>query len=206
MKRVDGVEVGTWDELHQLVRRASDQRRAASFEIERVDDDGVPVFLTLAAEPEARPAATYGFNLRRKQYVYRVDGFGEAIGFGALCSWKFLQDTWVTMKRMVTRDISTKNLGGIITIGAVSYSFAESGWVKLFFFLCLLSINLAFLNVLPIPVLDGGHLFFLIVEKIKGSPVSDRVLGYSQMIGVVLILTLLVYVTYNDLARWVFRS
>ena len=60
-------------------------------------------------------------------------------------------------------------------IGAVSFSLAEQGWPKLFFFLCLLSINLAVINVLPIPVLDGGHLFFLIVETIKGSPVSEGV-------------------------------
>jgi regulator of sigma E protease len=66
----------------------------------------------------------------------------------------------------------------------------------------MLSINLAFLNVLPIPVLDGGHLFFLLVEKIKGSPVSERVLGYSQMVGVVLIISLMVYVTFNDVVRW----
>ena len=68
-----------------------------------------------------------------------------------------------------------------------------------------MSINLAFLNVLPIPVLDGGHLFFLLVEKLKGSPVSNRVLGTSQAVGVVLILSLMVYVTYNDLMRWVIK-
>jgi regulator of sigma E protease len=66
----------------------------------------------------------------------------------------------------------------------------------------MLSMNLAFLNVLPIPVLDGGHLFFLLVEKIKGSPVSERVLSYSQMVGVVLIVSLMVYVTFNDIKRW----
>ena len=96
----------------------------------------------------------------------------------------------------------TDQIGGIITIGAVSYSWAEAGWTKLFFFLCMLSINLAVLNVLPIPVLDGGHLFFLLIEKLKGSPVSDRVYGYSQMVGMVLILSLMVYVLYNDVNRW----
>jgi regulator of sigma E protease len=66
----------------------------------------------------------------------------------------------------------------------------------------MLSLQLAFLNVLPIPLLDGGHLFFLAVEKLKGSPVSERVFGYSQMVGLVLILSLVVYVTYNDIQRW----
>ena len=112
-----------------------------------------------------------------------------------------IQDTWLTVKKMIVGDVSTKSISGIITIGNVSYEVAKTGWTKLFFFLCLLSINLAIFNVLPIPVLDGGHLFFLIIEKIKGSPVSDRVLGYSQMVGVVLILSLLVYVTYNDILR-----
>jgi regulator of sigma E protease len=65
----------------------------------------------------------------------------------------------------------------------------------------MLSMNLAFINVLPIPVLDGGHLFFLIVEKLKGGPVSERVHGYSQLVGLVLILSLMVYVTFNDIVR-----
>ena len=112
-----------------------------------------------------------------------------------------MTDAWLTLKKMLTAEVSTENLGGIITISSVSYSFAADGWAKLFFFLCMLSINLAFINVLPIPVLDGGHLFFCLVEAIKGSPVSERTLGYSQVVGLVLILTLMVYVTYQDVMR-----
>ena len=118
-------------------------------------------------------------------------------------SWRFLTDTWLTLKKMVTGEVSTENMGGIITISAVSYDQAGQGWAKLFFFLCMLSINLAFLNVLPIPVLDGGHLFFCLVEAVKGSPVSERTLGYSQIVGLVLILTLMVYVTYQDVMRFI---
>ena len=69
--------------------------------------------------------------------------------------------------------------------------------------MALLSINLGVLNLLPVPVLDGGHLFFLLIEKVKGSPVSERVLGYSQMVGMVLIVSLMVYVTFNDIKRWI---
>ena len=72
---------------------------------------------------------------------------------------------------------------------------------KFFFFLCVLSMNLAFLNVLPIPLLDGGHLFFLLIEKLKGSPVSDKIMGYSQLAGLVLIGFIFVYIIYNDVAR-----
>ena len=134
--------------------------------------------------------------------MYRATSVGEAVRVGFQSSWKFIVDAWTTIKRILLGQVSGENLGGIITIGAVSYSWASVGMAKLLFFLCMLSMNLAFLNVLPIPVLDGGHLLFLLIEKIKGSPVSERVLGYSQLVGIVLILSLMIYVTYNDLVRW----
>ncbi len=65
----------------------------------------------------------------------------------------------------------------------------------------LVNINLAIFNLLPIPVLDGGHLLFLLIEKVKGSPVSNRVMGYSQVVGLVFVLLLVLFVTYNDIVR-----
>jgi len=199
--QIDGTDVTSWDDLRQLVERAGSQERAALFRVRR---PGESAHLELAVTPERRPLATYGLRLKQAQYVYRSENLGAALVFGAQYSWRFLEESWLALKRMLTRDVSPKNVGGIITIGAVTYSMTEAGWIKFFFFLCLVSINLAFLNVLPIPVLDGGHLLFLIIEKLKGSPVSERVLGTSQAVGVVLLLSLMVYVTYNDLVRWFF--
>ena len=68
-------------------------------------------------------------------------------------------------------------------------------------FLAMVSINLAILNILPIPVLDGGWLVFLIIEKIKGSPVSERTMAYFQWAGLIFVLGLMVYVTWNDVIR-----
>ena len=62
-------------------------------------------------------------------------------------------------------------------------------------------VNLAFVNLIPVPVLDGGHLLFLLIEKVKGSPVSTKVFGYSQIIGLVFVLLLVIFVTYNDILR-----
>jgi regulator of sigma E protease len=199
---IDGTEVDGWASIRTLVERAGREERGAEFRVRRA---GEYDHLTITVVPEARPVASYGLSLRQAEYIYRSESFGAALLFGARYSWRFLEDSWLTLQRMLTRDVSPKNVGGIITISAVSYSLTEAGWIKFFFFLCLVSINLAFLNVLPIPVLDGGHLFFLIIEKLKGSPVSNRVLGTSQAVGVVLLLSLMVYVTYNDLVRWVFR-
>ena len=199
---IDGVEVHAWQDVRSLIEKAGSEKREAVFRVRR---PGAPDHLSIAVAPKPLPFPSYGFELRPAKYVYRSESFGAALVFGARYSWLFLEDAWLTLKRMLTWDVSPKNMGGIISISAVSYSLAEDGWIDFLVFLCLVSINLAFLNVLPIPVLDGGHLFFLIIEKLKGSPVSNRVLGTSQAVGVVLLLSLMVYVTYNDLVRWVFR-
>ena len=202
--RVDGTPTRRWSDITPLVVQAGIEGRPCSLSIERVRPDGQRVYPDVEVEPRALPVPEYGFVPRADQYVYRADGVLDAIGVGAFCSWKFLQDTWLTLKRVVLGQVSAEvAVGGPIQIGRLSYELAERGWAYFFFFLCIVSVNLAFINLLPIPVLDGGHLFFLVIEKIKGSPVSERVLGYSQMIGVVLILSLMVFVTYNDLLRWI---
>jgi regulator of sigma E protease len=146
-----------------------------------------------------------GLAFERAEHIVRADGPIDALAIGLSSSWRFLVETGRVLKGLFQGSVAGSNVGGILTIGAVSHTFAESGLAKFFFFLCILSLNLAVLNILPIPVLDGGHLFFLLVEKLKGSPVSERVMGWSQTVGVVLVVSLMVYVTYNDLVRYLFR-
>lgn len=204
---IQGTRVETWDDFQQAAQRLARAEGPVALSVLRRDpDSGATRTVELSIEPRPAVLVDYGFDLLQAQYVYQAAGPAEALSVGVTASWRFLVDTARTLKRMMTREVSTENLGGIITIGVVSHSFAEQGWAKLFFFLCLLSTNLAILNILPIPVLDGGHLFFLLVEGIKGSPVSERTLGYSQVVGLVLILSLMVYVTYNDIARWFLTS
>ncbi|MAB79217.1 MAG: RIP metalloprotease RseP [Planctomycetes bacterium] len=201
--RIDGEAMEDWDDIQRRVLQAGKEERAAVFELARIGPEGESR-LTLSVAPQEHFVPFYGLKPRVDQYLYRSSSFAGAIRFGVRSSWNIMRQSWLMLQRMLFNEVSPKNVGGIITIGAVSYHVADTGWTKLLFFLCLLSINLAFINVLPIPVLDGGHLAFLIVEKIKGTPVSRRTLEYSQMVGVVLLLSLMVYVTYNDLVRWVF--
>jgi len=143
----------------------------------------------------------YGIGIQRAEYVFREKSPLGAIALGCGACVKFLKDSWLTLRGIVTDQVPGKNVGGPIAIGVIAHSFASVSITKFFFFLCILSMNLAFLNVLPIPLLDGGHLFFLLVEKVKGSPVSDKVMGYSQLAGLVLIGFIFVYIFYNDIAR-----
>ena len=195
--RIDGRDITTFTDVQTAAKEAGEDRELA-LEIERGTEA-----IAVRVAPRAWSPPSYGFGIRDAQYVFRTDGPVDAVRAGFGLSWKFLQESWLTLKRILFRQVSGQNIGGIITIGVVSHSFASTGLTKLFYFLCMLSMNLAFLNVLPIPVLDGGHLLFLLIEKLKGSPVSERIHGYSQLVGVVLIVSLMVYVTFNDVVRWI---
>ncbi len=201
--RIDGRDVLVFADVQTAAKEAakeSGQERALALDVQRGTES-----IAVSVAPRAWRPPSYGFGVRDAQYVFRSDGPIDAVRAGFGLSWKFLQESWLTLKRILFRQVSGQNIGGIITIGVVSHSFVSDGIAKLFYFLCMLSMNLAFLNVLPIPVLDGGHLLFLAIEKLKGSPVSERIHGYSQLVGVVLIVSLMVYVTFNDVVRWIVK-
>jgi regulator of sigma E protease len=103
--------------------------------------------------------------------------------------------------RMVIGDLSLKNLSGPITIADYAGQSAKVGWIAYLNFLALISISLGVLNLLPVPVLDGGHLMYYLVEIGKGSPVSERALELGQRIGLALLFTLMAFAIYNDISR-----
>ncbi len=116
-------------------------------------------------------------------------------------TWFYTELTVLTVYKLVTGGISTKNLGGPIMIAQVSGKAARQGVSNLFGWIAVLSINLGFLNLLPIPILDGGHLLFFILEGIRGKPISERVREIALQTGFMLLMLLMVLVFYNDLTR-----
>jgi regulator of sigma E protease len=102
---------------------------------------------------------------------------------------------------LITGTASVKLVGGPILIAQMAGESARSGLVSFLSFMGLLSVNLALINILPIPVLDGGHLMFLSVEKVKGSPMSLRQRATMQQIGLVFLVLLMIFFTYNDFLR-----
>lgn len=115
----------------------------------------------------------------------------------------FFIQTYQTLARLVTGEVSAKNLSGPIGIANIGTQITQhKGWTYLLYFLGMISINLAVLNFLPIPVVDGGHMVFLIIEKIKGSPVSVGVQAAATYIGLFALLGLFIFATFNDIARF----
>jgi RIP metalloprotease RseP len=135
--------------------------------------------------------------------LYEVkEPLGEAFQVGVLQTGRMVKRVMMTLGSLFKGSVSPKNLGGIITIFDQSKKHAEFfGLMRWLLFLAMVSINLAVLNILPIPVLDGGWLMFLLIEKITGRPPSQRVIGVAQWAGLILVLGLMVFVTWNDIAR-----
>lgn len=109
--------------------------------------------------------------------------------------------TFESIVKMIQGLISTANLSGPITIAQVAASSAESGWQSWLGFLALLSISLGALNLLPIPVLDGGHLLFYLIEALTGRPVPERVQGLGYQMGLIMVMSLMAFALYNDFSR-----
>lgn len=152
------------------------------------------------------PTRAHSFDVWNKVVVEEVQTASplEATRLGFMEARNMIGEVFTFLKRMVTGDIAAeKNLGGIITIGTATHSFANQGLIPLFFFLCLISVNLGVLNLLPIPALDGGHMLFAIYEILARRPVSMVVQNTFQVVGVFIVLFLLVFVTFLDIQRLV---
>jgi regulator of sigma E protease len=102
---------------------------------------------------------------------------------------------------MVTGQVSTKNISSVITIAQVANESAQQGLAWFLKFLAVISLSLGILNLLPIPILDGGHILYYLIEAVKGSPLSERALIAGQYIGLALLVTLMSLAFYNDIAR-----
>ncbi|GAA0888107.1 RIP metalloprotease RseP [Rhodanobacter soli] len=116
-------------------------------------------------------------------------------------TWRNTTQTFSMLGKMLTGEASTRNLSGVIGIAEVANASASMGLPWFLQFLALVSLSLAILNLLPIPVLDGGHLLYYLVELIKGSPVSEQAMIVGQYIGLALLFTLMGLAFYNDIHR-----
>ena len=127
-----------------------------------------------------------------------LEGFWRAIEY----NWQISAVTLRSLAKMVTAEISTESISGPITIARYAGYSVQSGGVELLRFLAIISVSLGLLNLLPIPLLDGGHLLFYAIEAVKGSPLSERAMMLGQQLGILLLALLMSLAFYNDIIRF----
>ncbi|MFS2222766.1 sigma E protease regulator RseP [Pantoea sp. B65] len=201
--KVDGQPLGQWQSFVTQVR--DNPGKAMALDVER---QGEVVSLTLT--PEAKPDnSAEGFvgviprviPLPDEYKTVRQYGPFAAIGEATDKTWQLMKLTVGMLGKLVTGDVKLNNLSGPISIAQGAGMSAEYGVIYYLMFLALISVNLGIINLFPLPVLDGGHLLFLAIEKIKGGPVSERVQDFSYRIGSILLVLLMGLALFNDFSR-----
>jgi regulator of sigma E protease len=204
--RVDGVDIKAWSEVLDRVSAvtsgsiAVEVSRAggrASFTLEPTVADGVNP--TTGAP---RKVGRIGIAVRNQ--VVREDvGVGEAVVAGVETTWRMATSVVDVLKGLFSREVAMSNLGGPIEIARTSVAAAKGGAEMLWSLIAFLSLNIAIVNLVPIPVLDGGQMLVTIAEGIKGQALSMRTREWLARIGVFSVLLLIVLVTFNDIKRLV---
>ncbi len=200
----DGQVIDDWEEWVNYVRARPEQTIA--LEVER---DGQRIMLQLTperAEASGEVFGRIGAGVRLQEMpeeLKAVVQYGplESLLNATVKTWEMSFLTLRMMGKMVTGDISLSNLSGPISIARYAGYSASIGFISFLTFLAVVSISLGVLNLLPIPMLDGGHLMYYLAEWIKGSPVSEQVQILGQKIGIAMLLSLMVLAFYNDIIR-----
>jgi len=200
---IDGVKISTWEDMAKMITTSKGQTLSISV----IRSNSMRV-VDVTPEPKIFKNI---FNEDIERYVIGVtasgDFFTKDLNVFQALSQSFIQTyqiTALTIKGVVKLfqgTVSPKTLGGPIMIAQMAGQEARAGVVNFVFFIALISINLAILNFLPIPVLDGGHLLFFFVEAVTGRPVSIKIREIAQQAGIFVLILLMIYVFYNDIAR-----
>jgi regulator of sigma E protease len=200
---IDGSPISSWDDMSRIIQ--SSNGKIMTFAVRR---EGATMVLHISPERvttknifgEAIERYVIGITAAGQSYTKKLNVF-EAFKESILQAYKVTALMVLIIAKLIKGDISTSTLGGPIMIAQMAGAEAKAGFGPLVSFIALISINLAIINFLPIPILDGGHLMFFIIEAIKGRPVSIKVREVAQQIGLFILILLMILVFYNDITR-----
>ena len=195
--------INSWDEMAEIINGSKGQK------IKLAVRRGESTQKFSLAPEQVTTKNIFGEDVQR--YIIGITASGEtyskelnlfqAFSESMIQTYRVTELMVVIIAKLITGDISTDTLGGPIMIAQMAGDSAKAGIGSLIFFIALISVNLAIINLLPIPVLDGGHLLFFSIEAVKGRPVSIKVREIAQQIGLFLLILLMILVFYNDISR-----
>ena len=199
---IDGSPVDGWEALSSRIKGSSG--KPLNLQVRRGEET-----VNLTATPQQKEGRTI-FGERKDDWVIGISSQvtiekgnpGVALSRAFYQTYEYARITLLAFYKMILGDVSPRNIGGPILIAQMAGEQAQEGLGSFLAFLAVLSVNLGVLNLLPVPVLDGGHLLFFFVEAIIRKPVSVRYREMAQQVGICLLALLMVYAFYNDIMRF----
>ena len=204
IEKVDGQKIDNFYDIARIIRKNHGQRISIDYRMDErnagsvslnipADNDYVTVKTNFHVQDLLIPVP-----LEALTKEYKAANPLQAVQMGLKRTWMFIQQTFLTLKRLATKDVTPKALTGPVGIVSMSYKLAQQDIADYIYFLGLISSCIAVMNLLPFPIVDGGVIVMLIIEKIKGSPISPRIQEIISYIGLVLIIALFLWITYQD--------
>ena len=203
--KLNGEPLANWSDLIDKLEACAGSKAKLVYSLDG-KTESVSLSIPSAESPiwHGQWQFTIGLATDLDEWEVKTDSLVGAAYIGLHKTWFWLRGTYVTLTRLVQGSVKTKALSGPIGIAQLGIQVAHKGGPAYFFyFMGIIGVNLAIINFLPIPVLDGGHALFLLVEKVKGSPVSVRVQTVATTISMGLIGVFFLLITYQDIMRWV---
>lgn len=196
---IDDKAIKTWEDMTAIIH--NNPGNSLRFQIER-DDHVINMTITPVKTTvgEKKEIGLIGIKPSANDFIKR-HGLIEAVPLGVKRTWEMSVLTVVSIYKLIQRVIPMDTIGGPVLIVQMAGEQASRGVLNFFIFMAIININLGVLNLLPIPVLDGGHLLFLGIEAIRRKPLSEKIISVSQKIGLTVLLTLMAVVIFNDVMR-----
>lgn len=172
--------------------------------VQRAGSEEEITIMPVADPAKGWPAVDRGFYFISDTRLQKADGLVDAVGMGLHRTWRTVRVIYQTLYATIFRQISAKTMSGPLSIANASYKIAGYDLWQFIIFIGLININLAVVNFLPIPLLDGGHMVFLIYEKVRGKPAPEKLQEYALYVGLAFILLLMVFVIFLDVRKLFF--
>lgn len=194
---INGHSITTTDDI-SLYLAIADPEEASDIKV-RKEDKKVETYSVQPKKKKIDGETTYQYGIGMQQEVEK--GILPALGFTAKKTISIFKQMAVTVGYLFTGGISISQLSGPVGIFSVVGDQSSAGIMNILYLVAFLSINVGFINLLPIPAFDGGHILFIIIEKIKGSPVKPETENMIHTVGLFLLMLLMVVITFNDILR-----